>query len=152
MPSTTVGEIGQPWTSFMLAKPITWTGNRYFMDGTVAPFALGAVLQNGSTPQISIYAGNFLPNTGGLTLGAWHVITGIFNGAASVLQVDNGTDTTGNVGTGVPKRIRYGNYGGGGANGAEFYLAAAIVVSGAVSATMRANHKQWLADYAGIVL
>ena len=150
MPTSVVG-LGQPWTHLLLVKATAWNANQYISDGGGVGQQAG-ILQSGVSPQVTAYSGNLGPNAGGLTLNVYHVLTVIFDGTNLVIQVDNGTDATGNVGTQIPARIRYGNYAGGGANGAAFRLAASILVSGHVSSTMRAAHKQWLADYGGITL
>ncbi len=88
----------QPETIYLLFKQVTWTGNDYIFDGNSAE---GGVLRQqpaGASPQLAIYAGTALATNSDLTLDTYGVAAVVFNGASSVLQVDNGTPLEGAAG------------------------------------------------------
>jgi hypothetical protein len=85
------------YTRYLRVKPITWTSGRYICDGNTINKSV--LLQTGTTPSVSMYGGaGPVAANGGLTLGAWHSVAMVFNGANSLLQVDSNV-TTGNAGT-----------------------------------------------------
>jgi hypothetical protein len=97
--------LNQPCTRYLRVKPVTWTNGRYIFDGNL--INRGVLFQTGVTPSVSLYAGAAAaPNTA-LTLGAWHSVAAVFNGATSVLQID-GTTTTGNAGASNPGGLTLG--------------------------------------------
>ena len=86
----------QPETVYLLIKQIMWTLDDYFFDGNSV--VTGSVHQLSTTPGIKAHAGTYSSQNNDLVLGAYGVISVVFNGASSVLQVDNNTPTTGNFG------------------------------------------------------
>lgn len=142
----------QPTTVYALVKAVTWADNRYFWDGANSG-ASAALIQTNTTPNVWAFAGAFSSQSINLTLGAWHVVMVIYDGANSVLQVDSTTAITGNFGASVPGGMWLGNYSGStGNNSAGFQLAAVIVTSDHSSAEMQTLHKAWLAEYGGVTL
>lgn len=142
------GSRSQPHSMFALVKPVAWTNNRYIWDGSSN---FSALIQNGSTPNVQPYAGNFGPAVA-LTVGSWQIITVIYDGASSVIQINNDTEQTGNFGSINPGGILLGQYNGGGSNSAAFELAALIQTSVHADNTARALHKAWLAWYGGLTI
>lgn len=86
--------LAQPFTVVTLVKQVTWTSLDRIWDGTNS-FAF----QLTSSPNIGINAGSSV-GSATLTLGTWGVVTTIFNGASSVVQLNQGTPATGNAGAG----------------------------------------------------
>jgi hypothetical protein len=88
----------QPFEVWMVVKPITWAAGHYMWGSN--PGNPANLQQSGSTPEIDLYAG-LGPNCSntGATLGSWHIVRSLLNGASSLIQVDNGTATTGNPST-----------------------------------------------------
>jgi hypothetical protein len=82
----------QPEFIYAVVNPITWASNGVIFDGNVANY--GAVKQYSATPLIVAYNGGTYPTNAGLTLGSFHIIRCLFNGASSKLIVDGGTPTT----------------------------------------------------------
>jgi hypothetical protein len=89
--------LGQPVTIYLLGQPITYTSGDYLCDGDGKDTLV--IEQLGTTPTIDLYAGNAGPSSSAATLATWHVIAAVFNGASSLLQVNNGTPATGDAGT-----------------------------------------------------
>ena len=141
----------QPFTLFALVKTVTWNGNRYFWDGS-ASGASAALIQNSSTPLAQAYAGLFGPLIT-MPLGRWIIVTIIYDGASSIVQIDNNIEIAASLGTNVAGGVWLGNYSGAtGPNSPGFQLAALIVTNNHADATARTLHKTWLADYGGVTL
>lgn len=93
---TTNFSLTQPVSIFLIGKHITWTGGDSLFDGTIDNS--GRLFQNGSTPEIVQYSGNFGASTTGLVLNTFALVTCIFNGVSSVLQINNNAQSTGDAG------------------------------------------------------
>ncbi len=92
----------QPRTRLSVVYPISWTSGDFLDSGTAAEAGL---TQTGSTPSVSLNAGSAAAANTGLTLGAWHVVCEVINGASSSVTVDNGAETTGDAGANNPGGI-----------------------------------------------
>lgn len=85
----------QPETIYILGKQVTWTINDRWMDGDTVNS--GVIYQNAVTPDLSLFAGDGPAATNaGLAVDTYGVIAAVFNGASSLLQINNGAPTTGN--------------------------------------------------------
>jgi hypothetical protein len=88
----------QPMTRFLLLQQNTWVSTVSVTDGGAAINADGWI-QTTSTPRLSIRAGNTVGELATATLGAYHALAGVFNGAASSHQID--TTSSGAVDAGT---------------------------------------------------
>lgn len=147
--ASTAAGLQQPWSLHVLMRHNTWTSNRYLWDGSSG--TTGAVLQDTSTPQVCAHAGVAGTHVSP-TLATWLILSVIYDGAASVIQINNNTEVVSNHGTNNPGTMVFGNYGGGGANSGDWDLAAAIVASGHTGSAGRTLHKNWLAAYGGLTI
>ena len=86
----------QPETIYILFKQVTWTSGDDIFDGNAA--SSGRLNQRTTTPNLAIMAGAFAANNTGLAVDTYGAVCAVFNGASSLLQVDNGTATTGDPG------------------------------------------------------
>lgn len=86
----------QPCTVYLRMKHIAWTVGNRISDGFSANG--GAILQNGSTPQIQTFAGTLTGVNGNLALNTYGSVAAVFNGASSASQVDNTAAITGDAG------------------------------------------------------
>lgn len=87
--------LNQPETVYLLMKQVTWTSADFICDGVAASMQ---ITQNGTTPTLRLFAGSLVaPNTE-LAVDAYGVVAAVFSGASSLLQINNGTPTTGNAG------------------------------------------------------
>jgi hypothetical protein len=92
--------LGQPLTRISCARNITWTATHRMWDGNTVNGAGLIQGQSVVTPGIQMFAGSIAPtDASNFTVGADHVVSEFFSGAASTLTVDNNTANTGNSGT-----------------------------------------------------
>ena len=89
--------LNQPTTIYFLGKQITWTSSDKLIDGD--SYQVAAINQTGSSPGLRIIAGLEAAANDNLALDTYGVISAVFDGASSLLQIDNTTPTTGNAGT-----------------------------------------------------
>jgi hypothetical protein len=105
--------LAQPTTIYLLLKTISWTpGNRYICDGNTLQSR--AVIHNGATTIQSFVNGGGGSCDVSFAASTYGVITAVFDGATSALQVDNNTEDTGALGTGSGTGFTLGREGGGG--------------------------------------
>lgn len=93
-----VFELNQPTFIYAVIKPLSWTASRAFWDGG-AGVNRGILSQNTSTPNVYAYAGAGSALSPDLTLNEWHIVRVLYNGADSLLQIDDHDPITGNFGT-----------------------------------------------------
>ena len=86
----------QPETIYMVGRQVSWTSTEAIFDG--AALASGELIQTTATPQLNITAGSSVAANTNLAVGTYGVITAVFNGASSSLQIDGNVATTGNAG------------------------------------------------------
>lgn len=84
-----------PSTVFLVMRQDTWTANDViFESGTTGSFAC---FQRTASPNMSLLSGAFLDNNN-LAVGAFGLVTCIFNGVSSVFQVQSTAESTGDSG------------------------------------------------------
>jgi len=88
----------QPETVYLRFKQVTWTSNDFVFDGDST--ATGALAQRGSTPGLEIVAANSVANNTGVAVNTYASVACVFNGASSLIQVNNNAPTTGDIGAG----------------------------------------------------
>lgn len=139
-----------PFAYFVLIKALAWTANRYLWSSANTGHSM--MLQNGSTPTIQPFSGAF-GNGLSLTLNQWKIVTAIYNGASSVMQLDNDAEVASDPGANnTPIATVLGNFDLIAANSANFQLAAMVIHTGVPDAATRTAYKDWLAWYGGITL
>lgn len=93
----------QPEMIYMIVNPIVWTKPKRIMDGFVAFDSADIIFDKGGgggiSPNVTQYAGNY----GGqdlinFTAGIFHILTVLFNGVNSFLQIDQNAPGLGNAG------------------------------------------------------
>ena len=96
---TGVITVSQPTTVFLAFKYITFVPKFQIIDGLISSGL--QFRMDSSAPTIGIFAGGtFIPPGTVATAGAFQIMTGIFNGASSAAQTNNGAKgITANVGT-----------------------------------------------------
>jgi hypothetical protein len=89
--------LNQPTTVYYLGKQVTWVNNTSAFDGNT--LNTGRLDTRTASPQMGIFAG---ASVGPISpvVDTYNVITSVFNGASSVLQLNNGTPVTGDTGAG----------------------------------------------------
>jgi len=116
-----IAALDQPTFIYLVIKQVTWTANDYFLDGHTDN--VGIISQMAETPKIRSYAGITSGNilmTGGVKyvagsvgLNKYSIIRCRFNGAGSLLQVDEETANTVDTGTNVMGGFTLGANGSG---------------------------------------
>lgn len=139
--------LAAPHTAYLLCSIPAWVSNTYLIDGTGG--ADGALIMFGSSPQLQQYGGNFGASVN-LSFATWLILTSVWNGVSSSLEINNLGAATGNAGTSVPHRVVLGGYAGGGGANATYTLAACIVSNAANNSSIQSIHKNWLANYGGL--
>lgn len=89
--------LNQPETIYILGKQITWTLNDCWTDGNGARGL--QIVQTNTTPKVSMDAGATVLGPSTLALDAYGVIAAVFNGTASMIQVNSGAPVTGDGGS-----------------------------------------------------
>lgn len=84
----------QPVTWYLLFNQVTWSINDRIFDGSA-----GAVqaIQSSASPRIAVNAGSTVSNDG-FPVGSYCVLSAVFNGASSALQVNTSAAATGDAG------------------------------------------------------
>jgi len=92
--------LNQPTTVVLVFKQVSWTNNEYLTDG--GALGTGRLSQFTTSPQLGITSNNvnYITGNGDLAVGAYGVAAIVFNGASSLLQINNGTPSTGDAGAG----------------------------------------------------
>ena len=88
--------LNQPETIYLVVNQVSWTAGDSLIDGNTGNSM--RVYQNSSTPGIALYAGATTNQNTDLTVGAFKILTAVYNGASSLLIVNAGTASTGNPG------------------------------------------------------
>jgi hypothetical protein len=103
--------LNQPVTTYALMRQVSYTNNEYVIDGDTAASML--IFQNGTEPQLSLYAGGIAGNNSDLVTGSYGVLAAVFDGASSLMQVNNGAPSTGGAGAQNAGGLTIGASGGG---------------------------------------
>ena len=100
----------QPCTIYIMLKQNSYTATDYIFDGNNTN--LMGLTQAATDPNIRQNAGVNGTENGGFAKNTFRILTLIFNGASSLLQVDNtGTSITSNAGTNNPAGFTMGSRG-----------------------------------------
>lgn len=133
----------QPITIYIVFKPITWTNN-----DVVFGYNNLLLLQGGANAHY-MYAGSYEPLTA-LTVDTYYLLTCVFSGASSLMQVNGGEAITGNPGT-AGLEIAPINLGSGTATGyANVEIAAFYLYSEAHDASERTAINTYLTTKYGL--
>lgn len=90
--------ISQPITHYILFKQITWASGDNVFNGLATAMVL---TQAGTTPALRINGGSAVGDNTNLVLDTYGVVATVFNGASSLIQVNNTTPNTGNAGANI---------------------------------------------------
>lgn len=137
----------QPETVYFLGRQVTWTLNDYLYDGNTAN--TGAIIQYSASPNILLGAATSTAENTDLAVNTYGVVTAVLNGANSLVQVNNGTAATGDIGTRDLAGFTLGASGGGTAFG-NIQVKEVIVFSAAHDATTRARVIAYLSRVGGL--
>lgn len=89
--------LNQPATVYILGKQVTWTSNDSIAGGDTNGVRLRQ--ENlGISPDLQIFAGSATGVNANLPLDTYGGIVAVYNGASSLLQINNTTPATGDAG------------------------------------------------------
>lgn len=140
--------LDQPFTEYIVVRQISWTAGDFLTSGTAGA---AGVTQRTGTPKIGLNAGSGVADNSDAALGSKVIVTAVFNGASSSLQVNAGTATTGDPGAGNPGGLSLFSDNAG-ANYGNAIVWERIVFSAAHDATTRLLVQQYLSARHGISL
>lgn len=104
--------LGQPTTVYFVGRQVTWTSGRYFYDG-IADNTLAMFQQSATPNRIGIRAPTAAFSLTTPSTGVLYVIGAVFNGASSILQLNNSLETkNGDAGTNAAGSFTLGTNGG----------------------------------------
>lgn len=136
---TSALSISQPLTHYIWFKQVTWTAGDNIFNGLSTAMLL---TQAGTTPALRINAGLAVGDNTNLVLDTYGVVTVVFNGASSLLQVNNGTASTGNAGSNS-----FDGFSLGGVTAyANIQVKTVLIYSAAHDATQRAANYSYFAN------
>jgi hypothetical protein len=124
--------LDQPLTQIMVVKQVTWTSGDVFISGVDGTNEC-QIGQRNATPELQLYAGSLVAGNTGLAVATYGVVSAVFNGASSRLQVNLGTATTGDPGAQNMGAVTLGAASGGSQGFANMQVKAAAVCTGALS-------------------
>lgn len=133
--------LNQPCTYYIVFKQITWTLSDNVVSGVGANCS---IYQGATTPALTLYAGAGAAENTNLAVGSFGIAAAVFNGAGSVLQVNNTTATTGNTSTQNPGGLTLGADNSGAANYSNVQVKELIAFASAHSAAERSRVINWL--------
>jgi hypothetical protein len=137
----------QPVSVYMLGRQVTWTLGDVFFDGDVRDGMI--VFQRTSSPTIAQYTGVITADNSDFTLNAYAVLSSIYNGASSSLQINSNAATTGVASATTPGGFTLGA-GGNAASFANIQVKEVIVFQAAHTAAQRASVIGYLTRIGGL--
>lgn len=138
----------QPEYIFTVIRIVAAAAGDSFWDGN----ALNVMRSyQSSAGIIRLFAGGAGPTSGALGT-TWHVISSLYNGAGSLLQIDNAAVITGNVGVGNAGGLKLGVRGDEGAEFGNIAIAEIFGSNIAVDPSIATNAMQYLSKKYGIAV
>ena len=126
-----------PVTAVMVVKQVSWTANDRILDGYNVDTSI--IRQVTASPQIEAWGGSsYTSNSSDLAVGARGIVLRVWDGASSVLRVNNGTEITDGSGTiSTTGGITLGARGGGGSEFSNIAVEELVVFNSALSLANR---------------
>lgn len=127
-------------TIYTLFRQVTWTSNDYVHDGRSSNTAVLAQTNAGASPQIRVQnSGGVLSSSSDLAVGTYGAVAAVFDGASSVMQVNNNTPITGTTNTLAMGGFTLGAVGAGSGSYGNIQVKEVIIYSAAHDAATRAQ-------------
>lgn len=143
--------LNSPVTFCALMKQVTWTVNDRHFDGRTGN--TGALNSITAEPIVAIRAatGSAAANSN-LAVDTYAAVVLVQNGAASILRINNTTETTGDPGVGNPGGICLGAVGGGASNWGNAQFKEFCAFSSALDLSDRLKIVRYLSSVGGLGL
>lgn len=104
--------LAQPMTRVSLLQQISWSASDQILDGGSIDSC--RVYQSGSSPTFLVRSVSGIITPSPMpAIGAWFVLTEVFNGASSKVKINNGSYVTGTLGGTAPNGFTVGGRGDG---------------------------------------
>jgi hypothetical protein len=126
--------LNQPTTIYIVCRLVTFLSFRAFYDGDLA--GGGLLRQETISPELGLFAGSNLRPLNTLPVGVFGVISVVFNGGSSILQLNNDSPLAGNAGANNMGAFTLGGNGTGSQN-ANFEAKEIAIYNTAHDATQR---------------
>ena len=128
-----------PLTIFVVFRQVTWTSSDIVYDGNLD--LRTRLAQSATTPGLVAggSGGITLAQNNGLAVDTFGLTTAIYNGASSVFQVNNLTETTGTTGSASPDGITLGARGSKAVGFGNIGVAEVIIMAAVATAGERAS-------------
>lgn len=140
---TGVFTLSHPCSVFIVVKQVTWTSGDRIHEGRSAASTL-TFRQTSATPQVQMVGTNSGTTVVGPAIGAWGLVTEIWDAAASSIAINGGVDTVFDMGVAkTPNGITLGSSHAGISNG-NVSIAEFLVYDTALSAPNQALVKAYL--------
>ena len=142
--------LNQPETVYMLGRQVTWVDGNTVWDGNAGnDMRLFNADQN---PTIYLYAGAQAAGNSDFTVNTYAVACAVYNGASSVLQINNNASTTGNAGAANGSGFTLGAFGNGATAFSNIQVKEVILFPVAHDAATRLHQIRYLAHNGPVVL
>lgn len=129
--------LNQPFTIYLLGRQVTWTAGDRIFDGNTQDTTEVLQTTAGASPQIRQFAGSQGSDNSDWTVNTYAVLVAIFNGASSVLQINNSTAVTSDAGAQNAAGFTLGAIGTGSANWSNIQVKEVLLYSAAHVAATR---------------
>jgi len=134
----------QPETIYIVFQQVSWASSDTIFDGASGNSM--RLYQNLTTPTINMTAGADTNFSTSATIGSYFIVTTIFNGASSILQVNNLTELSGNASTNNAGGFTLGIFGNLVSAPANIQVAEVCLFNTAHGSTDRTSMKNYLAS------
>lgn len=138
--------LNQPCTFYMLVKQMSWSASDCLGGGSVGSVQ---IFQSVATPGIALFAGSIVGQNGNLAVGSYGALAAVFNGAGSMLQINQTAASAGDAGATNPGGLFLARNLGG-ANFANIQVKEVIVFTSAHNAATVSQVNAYLQQLGGI--
>jgi hypothetical protein len=142
--------LNQPETVYFLGKQVTYTLDDTIWDGNATNS--GRCFQQTNSPEIKAHAGTGSSANSDLAVDTYGVVVAVYNGANSLIQVNNGTPVTGNFGAANMGGFMIGSDGTGTARWGHIQVKEVILFAAAHDAATRARVVRYLSRVGNLSL
>lgn len=147
---TSAFTLNQPNTVYVLGRQVTWALNDFIFAGNSVAAADARIFQSAVTPAINGTAGLAMTANSDLAVNTYGVLAVSFNGASSLIQVNNNAAVTSNAGTNPLAGFTLGSNADGTAGWGNIQVKEVILFPAAHDAATRARVIGYLAAVGGL--
>lgn len=138
--------LNQPCSAYLLFRQVTSTSGDRIISGIAAT---AVIQQTAVSARLQLFCTAGAPNNDNLALNTYGAVCAVFNGASSLIQVNNTSATTGDPGSNNPGGFSLGASTAG-SSASNIQVKEAIVFAGAHSADTRTRIIRYLSSVGGL--